>query len=232
MTTDVAPFEGFPSQTFTFFRELEANNTKTWFEANRPDYQTYLLSPLIRLATALGPTMAALDPALETRPVSGKTISKIHRDIRFSADKSPFRTSMWLTYKRPRRDWMAAPAFFFEIAADRHRYGMGFYSATRGTMDTLREKLNAHPRGFRQAIAPFWEKGIFVVEGETYKRKLPDCKFEEFAAFYHRKNMYMVRNEATNDALGSHPLLDTLVSRFTLLAPLYNFLVESENTPT
>jgi uncharacterized protein (TIGR02453 family) len=232
MTTDVAPFEGFPPQTLTFLRDLEANNSKAWFEANRPDYQTYLLSPCIQLATELGPTMAALDPALETRPVSGKTISKIHRDIRFSADKSPFRSSMWLTYKRPRRDWMDAPAFFFEIAADRHRYGMGFYSATRGTMDAVREKFNARPREFRRAIAPFWDKGVFVVEGEAYKRKLPDCKFEAFAEFYHRKNMYLVRNEATNDALGSRTLLDTLVSRFTLLAPLYNFLVTSEHLPT
>jgi hypothetical protein len=37
MPPDVAPFSGFPPQTFTFLRELEANNAKTWFEAKRPD---------------------------------------------------------------------------------------------------------------------------------------------------------------------------------------------------
>jgi uncharacterized protein (TIGR02453 family) len=228
MTADNAPFEGIPQEGLLFLRDLGVNNSRDWFAAHKNDYQTSLLSPLIRLAAAIGPVMADLDPAFETRPIQGKTISKIHRDIRFSADKSPFRTSMWLTYKRPRRDWMDAPAFFFEIASDRHRYGMGFYSASRATMDALREKLNERPEAFRRALTPFWGQGVFVVEGEMYKRRLPGCRCEDFEELYQRKNLYVVRNAATNDAVGRRAFLAELVSGFTMLAPLYDLLAASE----
>ena len=119
-------FSGFSAETLGFLRGLETNNNKPWFEAHRGEYQEHLLRPFQLLVAGLSEPMLAIDPHFETRPAVDRTLSRIYRDIRFSRDKSPFKTRMWLTFKRPSRDWKTAPAYFFEISPDRYRYGMGF----------------------------------------------------------------------------------------------------------
>jgi len=121
-------FQGFSPKTLTFLQEVHRNNSKTWFEQNRDTYVRYVLDPLQALVTDLSEGMLSIDPLLETRPAVNKTISRIHRDTRFSKDKSLYRDCMWITFKRPSKEWKDAPAFFFELKPDGYRFGMGYYS--------------------------------------------------------------------------------------------------------
>src|SRR6266567_1877273 len=157
-------FTGFTPECPAFFRNLAANNTKPWFEAHRQEYEEYLLEPLKALVTELAGFMLAIDQDLVTIP--GRVVSRIHRDTRFSRDKSPYKTTMWLTFKRPLKEWRDSPAFFFEIAPAFYRYGMGFDGASKDTMDRLREVIDRRPDEFRQAVAFLAEEGRFVPEGE------------------------------------------------------------------
>ena len=90
--------------------------------------------------------MRSIDPEIEVAP--GRAVSRVFRDTRFSKDKSPYKTSHWITFKRPRKNWQNFPAFFFEISPDTYRYGMGFFSADRATMDRFREGLETNPSVF------------------------------------------------------------------------------------
>lgn len=128
-------FEGFLPETLEFLGNLEANNNKVWFEMHKQEYQEHLLQPLQDLVVDLSGFILTIDPYFETTPAINKTISRIHRDTRFSRDKSPYRSTMWITFKRSRKDWKDAPAYFFEISPDSYRYGMGFYSASKGTVE-------------------------------------------------------------------------------------------------
>ena len=130
-------FNGFLPQAPGFLERLAANNNKAWFDEHRDQYEELLLEPLKLLVGDLTETMRAIDPALITIPAVDKTISRIYRDTRFSRNKSPCRTCLWITFKRRSPDWKQAPCFFFELTADSYRYGMGFYSASRETMDNL-----------------------------------------------------------------------------------------------
>lgn len=98
------------------------------FEANKYDYQEYLLKPFKQLVNDLGCFMLSIDPLLETTPAVDKTISRIYRDTRFSKDKTPYKSSMWFSFRRPGRDSKEDPVYFFEISGDRYCYGMGFFS--------------------------------------------------------------------------------------------------------
>ncbi|MBN1220352.1 MAG: DUF2461 domain-containing protein, partial [Anaerolineae bacterium] len=109
-------FEGFAPETLEFLRNLKANNNKTWFEAHKQEYQEYLLQPLQALVADMGNFMLSIDPYFEVTPAVNKTISRIHRDTRFSRDKSSYKSTMWITFKRPRKDWQDAPAYFFELS--------------------------------------------------------------------------------------------------------------------
>lgn len=216
-------FEGFFPESPAFLKDLTANNNKAWFEANKSAYQKYLLAPLRSLAEDLSGDMLAIDPFLIVGP---KAVSRIYRDARFSANKEPYKTTMWLTFKRPGQEWMDAPAYFFEIAADAYRYGMGYYSATPATMRRLRAAIDETPQEFHKAVSFYTKENPFVVEGEKYKKVINETKPEDIQVWYQRKNLYLVCNRPIGGALFGSGLLDELASGFNLIAPFYHFLLK------
>lgn len=102
-------FTGFSPESMEFFEKLAANNNKLWFEDHRDDFEQYLTGPLKSLVSDLSDTMLAIDPELVTIPTVDKTISRIYRDTRFSRNKSPYKTCLWITFKRRGSDWKSAP---------------------------------------------------------------------------------------------------------------------------
>ncbi len=215
-------FTGFTPNTSAFLRALAANNRKEWFEAHKEEYRQFLQEPLQQLAAALGGPLMAIDPDLITEP--RRVVSRIYRDTRFSRDKSPYKTTMWLTYKRPLTAWQDAPAYFFELTADSYRFGMGFYSASKGKMDRLREEIEHRPERFRQAVAFLEEQDMLVLEGELYKRMLKPDLADDLQRWHRRKNLYLVCNRQSDESLFSQGLADDLRKGFFLLAPFYSYL--------
>ena len=215
-------FSGFKPECLTFLHNLAANNSRVWFEAHRHEYEEHLLEPLKALVAELAGFMLAIDHDLVTAP--GRAVSRIHRDTRFSRDKSPYKTTMWITFKRPVTEWRDAPCWFFEITADSYRYGMGFYSASKETMDRLREAIERKPAQFREAVAFLGEQDMFVLEGERYLRAFRPDLPEDLQCWHQRKNLYLVRNRQPDESLFTRGLVDDLRRGFGMLAPLYDYL--------
>jgi len=216
-------FPGFSPQALVFFAELAENNNKAWFEAHRADYETLLLEPLQELVAELAAPLLAIDPALQVLPPS-RCIARIHRDIRFSRDKSPYKSHLWLSFKRPSPDWKEHPCFFFEIAADRYRYGMGFYSAPKATMDALRRTIETAPEKFRRLVAPIKKSGRFVPAGELYKRPVNPALPADLQPWHGRKNLYLISTRTPDERLFSPGILQELREGYGELAALYRVL--------
>jgi uncharacterized protein (TIGR02453 family) len=218
-------FKGFSKETFEFLRHLGENNNKEWFERHRNQYREYLITPLTDLVGELEHFMLLIDDAFETRPVVGKTLSRIYRDIRFSPRKELFRNRMWITFKRPRKDWQDAPAYFFEVAQAGYRYGMGFYGARPGTMLALRQSIKRDSKTFASKSRGL--TNTFSLEGDLYKKKL-DCETvpSGLLPFYRRKSFYLVRPGNIDDLVLSPKLSRALMKDFKRLAPLYTYLNE------
>jgi uncharacterized protein (TIGR02453 family) len=225
-TQATAKFEGFYPETLEFLREVRANNSKAWFEERRPEYERVLLEPMRALVGELGGFMLAVDPRLEVRPAVGKTISRIFRDTRFSKDKSLFRSNMWCSFRRAFQEWEDTPSFFFEINPDEYCYGMGFYLASRPTMAAFRKRLDTQPEQFLEAIRPLGS-GYFELEGEQYRKPLGPAKPPELAAWYQRKNFYLIRYGRPGATLFSAELVRELLDGLERAVPLYHYLWET-----
>jgi len=217
-------FNGFSPNAVAFFEGLAANNTKAWFEAHRSDYEKYLLEPLKSLVIDLSGVMLEIDPDLITIPAVDKTISRIYRDTRFSRNKSPYKTRLWISFKRPSPDWKTAPCFFFEISADGYRYGMGFYSAMKETMDRLRRFIETEPARFRETVVRPATQDTFTVEGERYKRPLNTALPDDLQRWHGLRNLYFICNRVPDGRLFSRGILEDLRVGFGRLSPLYHLL--------
>lgn len=220
---DPSDFKGFTEGAVKFLAGLRDHNDKKWFEAHRCDYDEKLLEPFRCFVAALGPHMTVIDQMLEVTPAVGRTISRIHRDARFTREKKPYKTAMWATFKRPRPDWKDTPAFFFEIGPDFYRYGMGFFEPEKPTMERLRDYFELDTVGFSAIRAAFEGQTRFEMFGEMYKRPLKPGLSPELSFWYQRREIYFMRTENTGKNLFSPKLPAAVARDFSLLAPIYNY---------
>ena len=135
-------FEGFPKDTITFFDELEINNDRAWFQANRKRYDTAVREPLKALVAELG-------------EVYGDTkIFRINRDIRFSADKSPYKT------------WAAAVVGgnYISLSGEGLYTGGGFYMPESAFLKRFRAAVADDTTGpeLEKLVAQLRRKGYTV----------------------------------------------------------------------
>lgn len=212
-------FKGFSPAVLPLLTEIRERNSKKWFENHRDRYEDLLLNPFRDLVADLAPLMLDIDADLEVSPAIGRTISRIYRDTRFSKDKSLFRDRMWLTFKRPGKDWQDTPAWFFELAPDFYRYGMGPYRPSRETMANLRSIID-EGKVFPQLAKDLAARQRFSLEGEKYKRQ-PTHLPPDSADWYGRKEIYISCNRLPDDLLFSADLADDIRRDYLLLVPAY-----------
>ncbi len=223
-------FQGFVPQTFEFLKGLKTNNTKAWFEEHRHEYEEFLLHPFENLVRDLIPYMVELDPTFEILPLK-KMISRINRDIRFTKDKSPYRPNMWLSFKRSTTDWKADPVYFFEIMPEIYRYGLGFYSPSKATMNALRWVIDEAPEEVRKFNILFSPNSCFELDGAQYKRPLKSSNPvpPELVTWYQRKEIVVMCSRPIEPIVFLPDLMEEIRRGFTLLKPLYYFFWEMRN---
>jgi len=153
--TDVEGFTGWPAEAVDFYLGLEADNTKAYWTAHRPVYDELVLAPMQALLDELA------DEFGEGR------IFRPNRDVRFSADKSPYKTAIGAMLGRGYVQFSAAGIGVgagchvmapdqierFRRAADDERHGAELERilgelADAGIQAMTRERLKSAPRGF------------------------------------------------------------------------------------
>ncbi|MDQ7097742.1 MULTISPECIES: DUF2461 domain-containing protein [unclassified Serratia (in: enterobacteria)] len=226
MDGTATPQGQFSKESIAFLSEVKRQNSKEWYDNNKSAYKIHLLEPFQHLVESLTPTMQRIDPCIEVSPAIGKTVSRIYRDTRFSKDKSRFRDRMWLTFKRDKKHWIDSPVYFFEIRPESFYYGLGYYAATRATMDRVRENILRRENEFRHATAHLLP--VFELAGEAYKHPLQPDQPEEIATWYNRKSFSVMQENHDIAELFNPQLVNTLAEAFTQLAPLYTFLIRVE----
>src|SRR5262245_19253422 len=87
-----APFLGFP-ETQAFLRDLAANNDRNWFQANKARYERAYKAPAEAFTAEIRPRIEAL-----AGQPTGAKIFRIHRDVRFAKDKSPYNTHLHIGF--------------------------------------------------------------------------------------------------------------------------------------
>jgi uncharacterized protein (TIGR02453 family) len=98
-TSTIAPptaFEGFSPDAIQFLADLAANNERSWFQPRKADYERLLKAPLEALCVALGEAFERRGVPLSADPA--RSPFRIYRDVRFSKDKSPYKTNVGASF--------------------------------------------------------------------------------------------------------------------------------------
>src|SRR5215813_4835638 len=127
-----------------FFKQLARNNNKPWFEANRAVYETEIRTPFKTLVEELDVRLARIAPEIVGDPK--RSLFRINRDIRFSKDKSPYKTNAgcWLSHQDATRavgqDADAGSAgFYFHLDGTSSFIAGGIWMPPRGSLGKIRD---------------------------------------------------------------------------------------------
>lgn len=166
--TDETAFH-LPKESLAFFKGLEANNSKAWFDVHRSDYENHVLEPLKFLVMALGAAFSRKIPGLVADPRVNGSIFRINRDTRFSRDKSPYKTHAGVYLWVGPGEKLACPGLYFEIGPRHVSMGSGVYMFGSASLDFYRKYVSEKGAKLSTAIRKA-EKAGFELGGEKLKR--------------------------------------------------------------
>jgi uncharacterized protein (TIGR02453 family) len=132
------PFDGFPPSALKFLRALATHNEKSWFEANRAAYEDGVRTPLASLIAAVSMELAASGVKLQSDP--RRAMFRLNRDVRFSADKSPYKTHAGAAMTRG-GDKMAPGLLYIHIDPEGSFTAAGFFRPDPDVLKPLRDGL-------------------------------------------------------------------------------------------
>ena len=142
----------FTKKTFDYLKDLEGNNDKTWFEANRERYEMHWKSPALDFIAAVSGRMAKLDPALQASPKLNGSLRRINRDARFSKDKSPYNPRLHIVFwsgEHPNR----SPGMHFVLSKEGVGYGAGLWGIEPKALQSYRARILDADEGDRLVSA-------------------------------------------------------------------------------
>lgn len=217
-----AGFAGFPSEGLAFLRELAEHNEKPWFEANRPRYEAHVLAPLRALVAALASRCATEGVPLTAEPL--KAVFRIHRDVRFSRDKRPYKTNA-AAVLTPDGTKATPGVLYIHIAPAGSFVAGGFHQPEPAQLAALRTAIAGKPKPFLAALAALHAAGLDLSREDPLAR-LPRG-FEAMAgspvAEVLRLRHLIVSRPLAAAALGQPALVETVLDFARTCLPLLRF---------
>lgn len=143
----------FSEETFSFLADLKKNNSREWFNRNKARYTTRVREPAIRFVTDFSPHLSKISDRFraDPRPVGG-SIFRIHRDTRFSRDKSPYKTALGIQFRHESARTAHTPGFYLHIEPGTVFVGLGIWHPDGGALRKIRGHIVESPAAWKRAI--------------------------------------------------------------------------------
>lgn len=157
-------------ELFTFFRELKANNTREWFEVNKQRYEKCVREPLLGFISDFGLRLAEISPhyVADARKTGG-SLFRINRDIRFSKDKSPYKTAAGVHFRHEVGKDAHAPGFYLHLEPDGVFAGVGIWQPDAPTLAKIRDAIVTQPERWQRVSRDETFLATFTIGGESLK---------------------------------------------------------------
>ncbi len=165
-------FQGFPPESIQFLRDLADNNTREWFEAHRQGYEQYLLEPARAFVMGMRECLPKLGADIHAEPKIRGSIFAIHRDTRFSTDKTPYKTYLDLWFWQGNGPSRERPGYFFRLQPERLVLGAGVHGFSDAALERfLQAVLDPDTGGkLEAALRAVQEQPGVELGAPTYKR--------------------------------------------------------------
>jgi uncharacterized protein (TIGR02453 family) len=161
----------FTPALFDFLRELRLNNEREWFHHNKARYEADVRDPALLFIEAIGPSLRKLSGHLvaDPRPVGG-SLFRVHRDIRFSSDKSPYKTAVGMSFGHDQGRMGAAPGLYLHLEPGDSFGGGGVHMPDAAALTRVRDAIVGNTAGWKRVVSDQRFGLMYGNMGEALKR--------------------------------------------------------------
>jgi uncharacterized protein (TIGR02453 family) len=216
-------FTGFSPQALKFLRDLKKNNDRSWFAPRKELYERECLAPLqaltVDLARALRKARIPIDADLS------RVGFRIYRDVRFSPDKSPYKTNLG-TYL-PYRGARGAPGGLYIHVVPKESFAVaGFYQLDKEPLQRWREAMASDPRHFQNTLHALDRNGLALSHQEPVLKRMPrgfEALAESPIASYFKIGTFMVSEKLADVDVAGAGLIEKSLALVKKAKPLLEY---------
>lgn len=225
------PAAYFTAETLRFLSDLAKHNDRDWFAKNKERYEQDVKEPMLRFIADLGPELKKIAPhyVADARAVGG-SMMRIYRDVRFSKDKSPYKTNIAAHFGHVKAR-TGAPAFYLHIAPGNSAVGAGLWQPEPPELKMVRDAIVKDTKKWLKITEAQDFRSACGFMGESLKRPpagydsehpaIEDLKRKDFAA-----NMPLMDKQVTSPALMRY-----VTEGFKTTVPFTKFLGDAIGLP-
>ncbi|MGI9091774.1 MAG: DUF2461 domain-containing protein [Gemmatimonadaceae bacterium] len=238
IATDLEPFNGFRPAALKFLRALARNNRKEWFEENRATYEREVKLPLQILVEEVDARLGTIAPEITGSPK--RSVFRIHRDVRFSNDKSPYKTNAacWFHHRDAGHSVgtqavHGGAGLYFQIAPGDCMIAGGIWMPPTSALKVLREKIAEDHEELDAIIGETAFRRAFGKLSEESVLKRPPRGFDADhpAAHLLRFKSFTVGRALTDEEVLSPRLPDIVARRYSVMLPFVRWLNSALGLP-
>ncbi len=219
------PFAGFPKDALKFLRELKKNNDREWFAEHKERYERNVKDPMMMLLGELAVRLQAFDPEIVIEPK--KAMYRIYRDVRFSSDKSPYKSWIAAAFTYRGFDRKNDAAFYFHITPEEFGIGGGLYAPLGDSLKNIRKGIDADAASLRKVLkAKAFKKHFGELTGEELARVPKGYDKEHPDIDLLKKKQFLCWNTQPVSLVTETAFLDNLLEHSKAMAPFIRWLVD------
>jgi len=222
---DRQTFSAFPKEGLQFLQLLKRNNNREWFQKHKGNYEKHVKQPMAHLIEALHAEFQEFAPEMIASPKV--SAYRIHRDTRFSKDKSPYKTHVAAVFPRSGLGKHGGAGFYVHIAPDELLIGGGLYMPLPEDLNAVRGHIFENPKAFLRIVEnAAFRRNFGTVEGEKLMRVPRGFPSDSVVAEYLKHKQFLASRNFPPKHATAPAFYKNLIETFQAMLPLIRFLNE------
>ncbi len=222
----------FTPATFTFLKDLAANNDRDWFTANKQRYVNKVQEPALEFITDFGTRLHKISPhfTADARVVGG-SLFRIHRDTRFSKDKTPYKENTGVQFRHEAAKDAHAPGYYLHIQPGECFAGVGLWRPETKVAYAIREHIAERPAEWKKAAHGKRFTDVFELGGDSLLR--PPKGFDPDHPYIDdlKRKDFIASTRLSQRSITSEGFVDEFAKMCRAATPFMRFLCEAVGVP-
>ncbi|MCY3920929.1 MAG: DUF2461 domain-containing protein [Chloroflexi bacterium] len=223
----------FSEELIDFLVGLSANNNREWFNARKDVYESVLREPALEYIREVGEPLADISPHVRASDrKQGGSLMRIYRDVRFSRDKSPYKTNVGIQFRHESGKDVHAPGYYVHISIEECFIGAGSWMPDRDALLAYRRAVSEHPNEWL-ALKQMTESGEWNLDGHHDMLKRPPRGFSADDPMIEdiKRKHFIVTHRMDIEDVTAPDFVDYTVDRFKESKDWMAFLAKAIGLP-
>jgi uncharacterized protein (TIGR02453 family) len=214
---------GISKETLEFLKDLKKHNDRDWFLKNKKRYEI-AYADWQQFVAKLIAGISTFDKNVAAAKFEPKNcIFRIYRDVRFSKDKSPYKTHLAARFMTKKGKW-TAPGYYIHVAPGKSFMGGGVYMCEPVQLQALREEISLNPAKFKKIVSDKTFKKNFTLGGEKLVNVPKGFDKQDPMAEYLKHKDLLMSHQIDEKNVLSPKFSDYCVGIFKAMVPLNSFI--------